>query len=147
MRRLTEQATVALMPQSSIRIDARRGLLDGPTWREQVELCESEPFADQPSLALCTGVLVSDDLVLTAGHCVQHVSCEQMALVFGFYNEAADQLHPVGADDVVTCAEVVASEVSATDAADEVDYAWIRLKKPRRPGMAATMDPRRVAVG
>jgi hypothetical protein len=146
LRLLTEQATVALMPKSAIPNPAVRGALDGPAFRDRVELCEGEPFAEQPSLALCTGVLVSDDLVLTAGHCLGAVPCDQMALVLGFYYEATGQLHPIGSDDVMECAEVVVSEVGATDAADELDYAWIRLRKPR--GLAAAViDSRRAAIG
>ena len=33
-------------------------------------LCSDEPFANEPCAAFCSAVLIDDDLVLTAGHCL-----------------------------------------------------------------------------
>ncbi len=35
-------------------------------------LCDGEPFATQPTAAMCTGTLVAPDVVVTAGHCLEN---------------------------------------------------------------------------
>ena len=47
-------------------------------------LCASEPFADQPVGAFCSGFLVEPDVVATAGHCVRAPQLDQVRFVFGF---------------------------------------------------------------
>ena len=46
-------------------------------------LCEEEPFRDQSRDALCTGILVAPDIVLTAGHCLK-VNNQCKGLVWKF---------------------------------------------------------------
>jgi len=47
--------------------------------------CPGEPFADQPTWPSCSGVLVGDDIVATAGHCFTRASeIANFRYVFGF---------------------------------------------------------------
>jgi hypothetical protein len=49
-------------------------------------LCSQEPFRNQPISAgrLCTGFLVKDDVIATAGHCADEKSVKELRIVFGF---------------------------------------------------------------
>ncbi len=49
-------------------------------------LCDFEPFYNQPIAAgrLCTGFLVKDDMIATAGHCADENSAAELRIVFGF---------------------------------------------------------------
>jgi hypothetical protein len=53
---------------------------------ETLNLCETEPFRDQPVAAgwLCTGFLVEKDVIATAGHCVCGNAVTDLRFVFGF---------------------------------------------------------------
>jgi hypothetical protein len=89
-------------------------------------LCPGERFSSQPSVAACSGVLVADDLVATAGHCIEDASCAKARIVFGFAMDGSDRdPREVDADDVYRCTAVVAR--AAQSGAD--DFALIRLDR------------------
>jgi hypothetical protein len=48
-------------------------------------LCPTERFREQPKGAFCSGSLVGEDLVMTAGHCIEdQAECADTKIVFGF---------------------------------------------------------------
>ena len=129
-------STVAVV-SSTILVDNGNGtysLPASPSFIEAIEysyglpLCESEPFADQPIPAFCSGFLVADDLIATAGHCVTNSSeCSATAFVFGF--DMANATTPVltyPASDVYFCDAIVARVEDPWGA----DWGVIRLDRP-----------------
>lgn len=61
------------------------GALRAPRLGERLSFCEGVRFVDQPSAAKCSGVLVDDRTVLTAGHCVpDQAACEALSFAVGF---------------------------------------------------------------
>jgi V8-like Glu-specific endopeptidase len=58
--------------------------LNGPTFGTSHNLCQSEPFRDQPSVAFCSGFLVDPSIVATAAHCVDTGALASVRFVFGF---------------------------------------------------------------
>ncbi len=46
--------------------------------------CEWEPFGDQPTAAFCSGFVVGEDLIATAGHCYNTYPLGNVLFVFGF---------------------------------------------------------------
>ena len=85
-------------------------------WYEQLDplgtgnpLCADERFRNQPAPGVCSGVLVSPDLIATAGHCVACTNISDLAVVFGFVmQDASNARLTVSANDVYRCSEVVA---------------------------------------
>ncbi len=81
--------------------DLRRGkLLDSKEGKESIQeviapslaheknLCSSEKFRDVPVLGTCTGFLVGEDLLLTAGHCIKGpISCQRKKWLFDYRQE------------------------------------------------------------
>lgn len=49
-------------------------------------LCRQEPFRNQPISTgwLCTGFLVKEDIIATAGHCANENNVKDLRIVFGF---------------------------------------------------------------
>jgi len=124
--------------------------------REGGKLCPSERFREQPIGAECSGTLVGEDLVMTAGHCInaQH-DCDEMAVVFDFNIKSRGGTAPsqVPSSSVYFCKSVVTaryeevSPVAETRDSRLMDYAIIKLdrkvtgRKPllidRKGGLAA----------
>lgn len=91
-------------------------------------LCEDEPFKDQASLANCTGFLVGEDILVTAGHCVRsQTSCDGYSWVFGFTNKTLK----VGGNlvfpkkNVYSCVEILSQKLEG----GTYDYAVVRLDR------------------
>jgi len=127
--RAVGDATVALIPRGNVH-DNGDGTytLPSSTFNQYMQsaygdpLCSGEPFADQPNPAFCSGFLVADDTIATAGHCVD---CSGTAFVFGFkMSGPSSPALTVPANDVYFCDSVIDSVVSAAD------WGLIRLDRP-----------------
>lgn len=131
LRRIAEESIVALIPASRVQslVDGTFGLL-ASSLKDRHDLCEDEPFANQPVAASCSGVLIADDLVLTAGHCVgDSRPCSLFKYVFDYYLDAPDRLASMDADDVYTCSRIVLDEDSFGNQLTP-DFAIIQLDRP-----------------
>lgn len=152
LQSLARQSVVALVSPRSLSYDSSGGVsIHAPSLGEAYNLCSGEAFANEPSLAFCTGVLIDDDLIATAGHCLGRApeettaSCRSLALVFDYLYDAAGQLAPISADDVYRCRRVVTWGGSAEVAPD---FGVIQLDRPVRAGLSpALFAPGEVAIG
>jgi len=90
-------------------------------------LCADVAFFDQPDPGYCSGTLIDERHVMTAGHCVETADdCSpQFPWVFGYYYESEGVFAPITADDVYECVDRV---VHRNDL--DGDYAIIELDRP-----------------
>ena len=121
------------------------------TFKEYMNLCDGERFASQPAPAsFCTAFLVSPDLALTAGHCVEDDEldnfCSKYYLVFDYEMKSAGSARTVFTDDqVAECSRVEARNYVTSST--EPDYTVLRLARAmpgRKPLRLAKGSP---AVG
>ncbi|MEM7621767.1 MAG: trypsin-like peptidase domain-containing protein [Planctomycetota bacterium] len=115
-----------------VAYDAEAGayeLLAG-TWTRVfgVPVCEDERFRGQAVLGDCSAFLVTPDIVVTAGHCVDSFDqAGDRVFVFGFEIDPSTGASPetVGEDAVYFLDSIIARQlVGATD------YAVVRLDRP-----------------
>ncbi|HNW43313.1 MAG TPA: serine protease [Elusimicrobiales bacterium] len=102
-------------------------------------LCPNERFADQATGAFCSGTLVGEDLIMTAGHCVKtEAACADTKFIFGFKVGAKDETGPkaVASGEVYGCASIVkrykAGEAGSPFPAGQTlgaDYALVKLDR------------------
>jgi hypothetical protein len=137
LRALAERSVVALVrPAMFDRSEPPAVGFNAYTLQEDYHLCSDQRFLNDPSVAGCSGTLIDDDLVLTAGHCVADAQdCANWRFVFGFYNTAAGTLHPLTEQDVFSCSALVA-RARDDGGSTEVDYAVVRLDRRATPRFA-----------
>ncbi|MEM1413708.1 MAG: serine protease [Myxococcota bacterium] len=103
------------------------------------ELCPGERYAEQPTLAFCSGTLIAEDLVLTAGHCVSSSDCGSTQIAFDYvWEEGA--VGRIDDEDVYSCAGIVARKAPSFIGLDE-EYAILRLDRPVVGRAPATISP------
>jgi hypothetical protein len=151
LRTRAQQSTVALMRSGAVdATNPSNVTFRSLTLQEARNLCPTERFLEDPTAASCSGTLIDDDLVLTAGHCITSRECPGTRIVFNYYRPTADALRTVTTEDVFSCAAVVAREQR-----QELDYAVVRLDRPAAPrftpapmraGSSALADGQPVAV-
>jgi MYXO-CTERM domain-containing protein len=131
LREIARQSIVALIPSFRIarELDGTYSLFTD-SLKNLRDLCSDELFGEQPTAASCSGVLIDEDLVLTAGHCVDSPSsCDSYAYVFNYLYEQPGSLATIRDQDVYGCERVVARG-SALPGQYTPDFAVIQLDRP-----------------
>lgn len=109
MRTLAD-SVVSLWPSKQVKLENGEYKLATIGFGEALNLCPGEKFREQPIGAFCSGTLVGEDLVLTAGHCItDEASCADARFVFGYNvdNGGGKARTAVGAKDLYTCKRIV----------------------------------------
>ncbi|WP_417336760.1 trypsin-like serine peptidase [Halobacteriovorax marinus] len=99
---------------SSAKIGAG-GELNSTTIADNMYLCEDEPFADQINPGRCSGFLVGENILVTAGHCVESQSdCSNYKWVFGFKKGVSK----LSDDQIYSCKSIISQQLSSSTKAD-----------------------------
>ncbi len=134
MRERAERSTVALM--DAVDIDATNPdnvIFNAPTLQSYFNLCSDQRFLQDPTPAWCSGTLIDDDLVLTAGHCIRTAAeCAGTRFVFNFYRTSETGLQTVTTDDIYACQAIVARQQGIVNGRN-LDWAIVRLDRPAAP--------------
>lgn len=89
-------------------------------------VCADEPFANQPTAAFCSGFIVGDDLIATAGHCFDSGDLNNVRFVFGFVMEDANTpVLVVQENQVYTGVQLIGRALQGG-----LDYAVVRVDRP-----------------
>lgn len=113
------------------------------TFQQMMNVCSTERFASEPAGAFCSSFLVGDDMVATAGHCVDVSTCAQTSFVFTYRMSQQNQApYSVSSSEVYRCTQVLEREQTGAQ-----DYALVKLDRPVRGHRVLTLAKNPVAVG
>lgn len=122
-------ATAAMIPGNALSINNTDDTvtITGSTL-EGDGMCSSERFAKQRTAAMCSGFLVGDQYLVTAGHCIQSESdCNSYTWVFDYNVKAKDQTEfKVSKSNVYKCSQIVSRKL---ERGNQDDYALIKLDR------------------
>ena len=131
IRNLALSSTAALLPPRSVKSTATGALVFATeTLRDVFDLCDSEPFVGQPALASCSGVLLDDDLIATAAHCVTSLPCQNQLWVFGYAILTEGVRPQLDESALYRCRSVPVHEYGRTGDGRRVDFAVVQLDRP-----------------
>lgn len=143
-RRDLARSVVAIMSVNSLRATGPTiNQITGSKYGESNNLCKTEKFYDQLAPAYCSGFLVADNIIATAGHCVQDADfCKDARFVFDFSIDSKGRdPHTVKIDDTYGCKKVLHEEMDGNGA----DFALVELDRPvvgRTPVRFASAAPK-----
>jgi len=109
MRTLAD-SVVSLWPSKQVKLEGGEYKLRTIGFGEALNLCPGEKFREQPIGAFCSGTLVGEDLIMTAGHCItDDASCADARFVFGYNIDSAggQARTSVQPKDLYTCKRIV----------------------------------------
>lgn len=140
-------STVALISQKSLISSGSSTLIKGSNFGSAYQLCSSEKFKEQSTAAFCSGSLVAEDTIITAGHCVQNATdCSTVNFVFGYAVKVLGVLPTsVSTNEIYKCKSIVKQVLTSGGA----DFAVIKLDRKvvghsplpiRQSGSAAVGD-------
>ena len=132
-------STAAMIPTWKVgyfqRQNVSSGILSMLSLKGSMNVCSDERFAQQPAIANCSGFLVDEKTIVTAGHCINEIAgCSENYWVFDYnLSSPLNDRISLKPENVYRCARVVRSVL---DEMTRNDYAVVELDRPvtgRRP--------------
>jgi hypothetical protein len=128
-RALGERAVVAILTRENADLLRGGALLAEHTAQAVNALCPDEPFAMQPALADCTGVLLAPDLLLTAGHCLRRGdACADYAYACRYLLAEDGSWQGLATDRWLSCEKLLLLRRDDEDDGVRRDYALVQLR-------------------
>lgn len=122
------KSTAAMIPGTNLKALTRGEVeINGSTLQAR-GICKKERFSQQISAANCSGFLVSDNKLVTAGHCIKtEADCKSYKWVFDYKVDSATQGKiNVPATSVFSCKKIISRKL---DNLSKDDYAFIELDR------------------
>lgn len=121
------KSTAAMISVSKVTIDGDEATVSGSTLSSR-GICATAKFAKQMTAANCSGFLVGEDLLVTAGHCIRSQSdCDNNYWVFDFAVEVnGESAAKVPSTSVYKCKEIIERDLNRTTSDD---FALLRLAR------------------
>jgi V8-like Glu-specific endopeptidase len=132
-------SVVSFWKSPSVEMTGGNAVLKTMNFGDRLNLCPEEKFREQPIGAFCSGSLVGEDIVMTAGHCVKtEADCQNIKVAFGYAvkAEGSAAVTTLPASEVYSCSKIIKrflggepGSANPTGQSLGADYALIRLDR------------------
>jgi hypothetical protein len=96
-----------------------------PVWQRPI--CPQEKFLNQPTVARCSGVLIGEDVFLTARHCIfNQLECQKTLIAFDYENTSGNRFI-LSNHQVFRCAQILKGSAGYGPGND---WVIVKLEKP-----------------
>ncbi|MEA3307105.1 MAG: serine protease [Elusimicrobiota bacterium] len=151
-------SVVSLWNSYDVTLEGDSYKLDTSNFGDTVGLCPEERFREQKMGAFCSGTLVGEDMIMTAGHCItSEYKCKNTKFVFGFAIKGEKGApDTISAKEVYGCSKIVkrflGKEVENSDVSASglgADYALIKLDRAVKghAPLPVSRNPKTIAQG
>ena len=126
-------STAAMVSKPLVHQTGLEAFLDfSESLESSLKLCPNERFAQQPAGSTCSGFLIGEDTLVTAGHCLvltaptPELACQRYAWVFNYALTSADRnpTQELSSDEVYHCKSVIKAVLT-----DDLDLAIVKLDR------------------
>lgn len=102
--------------------------MDATNLHKRLNFCEDERFSNEPLFANCSGAIIGDDLILTAGHCINTQNKDEFYVVLDYIKDPLGNIPSAfSKDQVFEVKDFLYHEFSLTDKVN--DLAVLRVKR------------------
>lgn len=128
LRELADSTAAVIPDKALIKNENGDFRIESKTYGDGYKLCSDERFFSQKMPGICSAFLVGEDMIATAGHCVDTRSCKDLSFVFGYQmKDENTDLSTVSKDETYHCKTVLSRELTR-----QQDYALVKLDRPVR---------------
>lgn len=110
-------------------------------------LCQSEPFYHQKIAAgrLCTGFLVKEDIIATAGHCLDEHNIKDLCFVFGYKMvDSSGQIPEIQQKDIYKGVKII-NRICKREG-NQSDWALVKLDRKVVGQEVVTLSKKKIAT-
>jgi S1-C subfamily serine protease len=140
------KATAGMISDSvmSAKSGLKSDLLEilGPSLRYYTDLCPTERFGEQTAVATCSGFLIAPDLLVTAGHCINEITCSRGRWVFDYKLEQGSDKVFISRTNVYSCKKIMKDKDGLF-----ADAAIVQLDRPVTDRQPLIISRKRARVG
>lgn len=122
------KSTAAMIKGSNLKLLSNNEVEITASTLQQRGICSKERFSQQISAANCSGFLVAEDKIVTAGHCIRsEADCMNFKWVFDYKVDFSEQASVnVPKTSVYSCKKIISRSL---DNITKDDYAFIELDR------------------
>lgn len=126
------RAVAVMVKASKVKFSGTEALIEtkpAHLLQKSYNVCSDERYLEEPTHGVCTGFLISSDLIMTARHCIPSITaCADYYWMFDYTDLSLDRDGNVHLDrkDVYECKEIVKHSSSRTL---KKDYAVFRVTR------------------
>ena len=99
--------------------------------KEDKLLCTNVKFYEQKSAPFCTAFVVSEDIIITAGHCIDDNNIDSVVFIFDLMLESKNDNFSIVSSEQIYYPKEVLKRVY--DTKNRIDYTVVELEEPVSP--------------